>query len=505
MIPVVYQGMDAHAVTIGMTQLFGLEQLTDSAVWDRHKRVWLENRRGTWNSPYTNVMLVNVRWARDNPAQRWFNRVDATGCVFRNRWGDLPLWGATMAAMGIPRYTLSGWAYTHGSHGRHCACDVRGPAERGSNVCVLPLGDVVKEGRVSALPRPSVPPSAAALPNVKSPIDEPLIVLNVAYCRPSLFQEAFSRAFPGREVRVLAPEDPGHEDAEIAIIGHRMSFNHDAKWQLKAYRALRNKKMQHVITVSGENDGRAGAVDSGLYTKLPCISCRKPLVQIRTTILKSNPDQLRNLYVPWGAQQYDPLRLRHRPGGNRTGFLAYLNRDCRRHRDLLFSLLRPDGAVQLGSCGGVPGHHGRIPGRVSKAYEPYRFAMAMENSYAPGYLTEKIGMAFEGGAVPLFWGDSGVAAAIFNPDAYIDVGQYASAEAAAAAVRSISLNETRYQRLRRAPPFREIDDHWCFSNKALAICIGDAIRKVIEPQANVTPTGCCVDPPDPMRPKWSLR
>jgi hypothetical protein len=510
-VPVVYQGMDPEVVTVGVTGLFGLGQYTDSALWDRHAKTWRRNQRGSWNSPYTNVMLVDVRWARGTAAQSWFDKVDATGCVFRNRWGDLPLWGAMMAAMSIPRHTLKGWAYTHGSHSRTCSCTVSGPTERGSDMCVLPIGEVVKETALAkeAHAKPSTPPTAAtiprqtALPSRDDRVAEPLVVLNVAYCRPSLFQHVFARAFPGREVRVLAPEDPGHEEAEVAIIGHRMMYNHDAAWQLKAYRALRNKKMRHVITVSGENENEKGPVDSGLYTKLPCIACRVPLVHVRTNIIEPNPNRFRNLYCPWGAQQYDPRHFTRTRGGNRTGFLAYLNRDCRSHRDRLFQLLRPDGATQLGTCGGVAGTHNHIPGRVSTVYQGYRFGMAMENSYAPGYLTEKLGMVFESGAVPVFWGDSGIAATIFNPEAFIDVGAAESIEAAAAQIRAVASNATRYEAMRAAEVFRGGDDHACFSNAAIALCVGDAIRKAIDPTVNIAVSGCCVDPPGPSRrPRW---
>ena len=41
-----------------------------------------------WESPQTSVMLVDVRWARETLGAFW-RAVDATGCVYDNRWGDL--------------------------------------------------------------------------------------------------------------------------------------------------------------------------------------------------------------------------------------------------------------------------------------------------------------------------------------------------------------------------------------------------------------------------------
>ena len=91
-------GADKAIVTEGMHVLFGA------------------NKPSTAN-PYSNVMVVNLTWARtDAGLHRWFDIVKATNCICHNRWGDLPLWGETMRAMGLPVVALPGWRYSHRSH-----------------------------------------------------------------------------------------------------------------------------------------------------------------------------------------------------------------------------------------------------------------------------------------------------------------------------------------------------------------------------------------------------
>ena len=67
-----------------------------------------------WESPQTSVMLVDVRWARETLGAFW-RAVDETGCVYDNRWGDLPLWGAALALHG-ERAAILPLSYEHGSH-----------------------------------------------------------------------------------------------------------------------------------------------------------------------------------------------------------------------------------------------------------------------------------------------------------------------------------------------------------------------------------------------------
>jgi hypothetical protein len=52
----------------------------------------------------------------------------------------------------------------------------------------------------------------------------------------------------------------------------------------------------------------------------------------------------------------------------------------------------------------------------------------MENTVAPGYITEKIGNAFKAGSVPIYWGTSEIND-FFNPASFVNVSDYTSPEA----------------------------------------------------------------------------
>jgi hypothetical protein len=331
-----------------------------------------------------------------------------------------------------------------------------------------------------------------------------------------LFERVFAHAFPGRDVRVVNPADEPAlaRHAEIAVVGRRMNGNHTHSkdpWHIAANKAL--NRVKHVITVCGENDRGVSnlRVQESVYSNHPEVSARTALVQLRATVLPDNPDKYRNLYLGYGGAEWRSNSSKvNVTARSPSKLLAYLNSNCRPHRDKMFELLRPDGAVQLGRCPGEKvcpevkrSKKSCFAGSAEDAFRGFQFGMAMENSFGPGYITEKMGNVFKSGAVPLFWGDSGAAAAVFNPDAFVDVGAEKSAEDAAALVRSIASNTTRYNAMLSAPIFaHRADDrpHPCYDPTSIAACVGDAIRRVLHPDANITPTGCCVDPPFASRP-----
>jgi hypothetical protein len=73
--------------------------------------------RRPWASPYTNVTWFNMEWVRSKKVQDVISHVAKTQCIERNRWGDLPLWGATMHVLKVPRSILQ-LPYFHGSHNK---------------------------------------------------------------------------------------------------------------------------------------------------------------------------------------------------------------------------------------------------------------------------------------------------------------------------------------------------------------------------------------------------
>ena len=77
-----------------------------------------------WTSPYTNVLWVDLRWARDEPllAVMRASPTLARG-VYGCRWGDLPLWGAALAALDTTPDLLESAEYWHGSHAESVVTD----------------------------------------------------------------------------------------------------------------------------------------------------------------------------------------------------------------------------------------------------------------------------------------------------------------------------------------------------------------------------------------------
>ena len=53
-------------------------------------------------NPYTSVFIMDAAYFRENRiVQAFFRRIEETGCIYRNRWGDLPLWGVLLSCMGL--------------------------------------------------------------------------------------------------------------------------------------------------------------------------------------------------------------------------------------------------------------------------------------------------------------------------------------------------------------------------------------------------------------------
>jgi hypothetical protein len=47
--------------------------------------------------PYTNFMIVNVKKINENnKINEFLKMVDDCGCIYSNRWGDLPIWGVIL-------------------------------------------------------------------------------------------------------------------------------------------------------------------------------------------------------------------------------------------------------------------------------------------------------------------------------------------------------------------------------------------------------------------------
>ena len=112
-----WQGMDSPWVIRGLARFFEQldhrRHLNEQAAPLQSAIPNLTTHWRVWRSPYTNVMMLNVTWVREQ--RPIFAAVANTNCIYSARWGDLPLWGATLHLSRLPAQHLN-LSYTHGSH-----------------------------------------------------------------------------------------------------------------------------------------------------------------------------------------------------------------------------------------------------------------------------------------------------------------------------------------------------------------------------------------------------
>jgi hypothetical protein len=86
----------------------------------------------------------------------------------------------------------------------------------------------------------------------------------------------------------------------------------------------------------------------------------------------------------------------------------------------------------------------------ARAFRNFGFVVAMENTVKAGYITEKIGMAFESGTVPIYDSRNGVER-FFNTESFFDVALYNSPVDAAVAAVEVWKDKQKLQRYLDAP------------------------------------------------------
>ena len=84
----------------------------------------------------------------------------------------------------------------------------------------------------------------------------------------------------------------------------------------------------------------------------------------------------------------------------------------------------------------------------------YKFAITFENSIYPGYTTEKIYDALIAGCVPIYYGDPNITLRI-NPQAFINVSDFPSTEAAIDYIIKVDKDAQLYARYQNAEPYHQ--------------------------------------------------
>jgi len=104
-------------------------------------------------------------------------------------------------------------------------------------------------------------------------------------------------------------------------------------------------------------------------------------------------------------------------------------------------------------------------GRAAKGAHPsnflefakYKFVIAFESVKHRGYVSEKMTNALVAGAVPIYWGADDVSDH-FNPERFVDLSHFSSAEECAAHVLMLDFNEDLYLDMVRKPVLTPVQD-----------------------------------------------
>lgn len=112
------------------------------------------------------------------------------------------------------------------------------------------------------------------------------------------------------------------------------------------------------------------------------------------------------------------------------------------------------GGRSLNNIGGPIGSGISDGGNVDNKYDfdlQHKFTIAMENSQAPGYTTEKITDAFAAKCIPIYWGDPKITEE-FNPKAFINCNGLTIKEAVAK-VKEVDNNDALYKSMLQEPAY----------------------------------------------------
>ncbi|MBR2761897.1 MAG: hypothetical protein IKD66_12110 [Solobacterium sp.] len=200
---------------------------------------------------------------------------------------------------------------------------------------------------------------------------------------------------------------------------------------------------------------------------------------------------LRFPYYLFHGYEKEYLSLRERPVftkedlAAKEGFCSFVVSNCFA-QDKRTELLETMESYQPVASGGR--YRNNIGGAVKDKIafsSKYKFAIACENASYPGYITEKIVDAFASRAVPIYYGDP-LAAMDFNPDAFINCGEYENFDAVLEAVKKIDADEELYLKMINEPPVKEYLNPDAFENFLVYIIEQDYKKAFRRPDSMYT-------------------
>lgn len=150
------------------------------------------------------------------------------------------------------------------------------------------------------------------------------------------------------------------------------------------------------------------------------------------------------------------------------GFLAsYANKKTRMRNEFFRKLCR---YKKVDSAGGALNNTGyRVAVGATAKMEflrPYKFNLAFENASVPGYTTEKIVEAMRARAMPIYWGNPGVARE-FNSKSFLNYFDFPSEEALIEKIIELDRDDAKYLEYLRQPYFHNNQPNEFYSHERL--------------------------------------
>ena len=182
------------------------------------------------------------------------------------------------------------------------------------------------------------------------------------------------------------------------------------------------------------------------------------------------PSQIpRAMQMYYASETYMTLKPWKRLLNTRKHDLIYAASNCVRYREDMFNLLALVVNAKAGGacCGSHPELRVTFSGRNMyrknvMQYVNYKFVLAMENKYSPGYITEKIIYAFAAGAVPIYYGTLEVFD-LFNHEAFVFIDP-ARPQSGINLVKYMQANKTAYLQMAQKPVFAPGAEHAYFGS-----------------------------------------
>lgn len=145
-----------------------------------------------------------------------------------------------------------------------------------------------------------------------------------------------------------------------------------------------------------------------------------------------------SIYLPYCLYSNWLYKDRVEKNINRPYLLAYCSIHCNFVRESIFDLFVQKAGTELchsyGFCNANHPETRRegagqfwFDPALIECYKKYKFVIAIENTCADGYVTEKIMNAFYSGAIPIYRGSQNIMQ-LFNKKAFINVDDFASFE-----------------------------------------------------------------------------